>query len=143
MKEAQRMADNLPAAAPAASEPALPADSIRTHLTGAAAQLESLEGFQSIGASIQDLLANLDTLLPDLQELDMRLTALEDKMAAIARTRLSDEDLLVMRRELDAQLRPYRSRMTADQISRLEKSFLDRLVYEKLGLPRLSLFFIR
>ena len=84
----------------------------------------------------------LDEHLGDLQELDQRLTAIEEKMAAIARTRLSDEELFAMRRELDLQLRPYRSKMSADQLARLEKSFLDRKVYEKAGLPRLSLFFI-
>ena len=47
-----------------------------------------------------------------------------------------------MRRELDAQLRPYRGKMTADQLARLGKSFLDRKVYEHYGLPRLSLFYV-
>jgi hypothetical protein len=32
--------------------------------------------------------------------------------------------------------------MTGDQLARLERSFLDRKVYEKAGLPRLSLFFM-
>jgi transcription-repair coupling factor (superfamily II helicase) len=63
-------------------------------------------------------------------------------MAALARTRLSDEQLFMMRRELEAQLRPYRSKMSTEQLARLEKSFLDRKVYELCGLPRLSLFFM-
>ena len=60
----------------------------------------------------------------------------------VARTRLTDEELFEMRRELELQLRPYRSKMTGDQLARLERSFLDRKVYEKAGLPRLSLFFM-
>jgi hypothetical protein len=32
--------------------------------------------------------------------------------------------------------------MTADQLARLEKSFLDRKVYELSRLPRLSLFYV-
>jgi hypothetical protein len=32
--------------------------------------------------------------------------------------------------------------MTTDQLSRLEKSFLDRKVYEHFSLPRLSLFYV-
>jgi hypothetical protein len=47
-----------------------------------------------------------------------------------------------MRKELDFQLRPYRGKMTAEQLARIEKSFLDRRVYEESGLPRLSLFYI-
>lgn len=87
------------------------------------------------------LLAILEEHYADLEQLDQRLTAMEDKMAALARTRLSDEDLFQMRRELDSQLRPYRGKMTAEQLARLEKSFLDRKVYEHYGLP-LSLFYM-
>ena len=32
--------------------------------------------------------------------------------------------------------------MTADQLARLEKSFLDRKVYDHFSLPRLSLFYM-
>jgi hypothetical protein len=63
-------------------------------------------------------------------------------MASIARTRLSEERLLEMRRELERDVAPYRSRMSAEQLARLEKSFLDRKVYEAAGLPRLSLFYL-
>jgi hypothetical protein len=33
--------------------------------------------------------------------------------------------------------------MTADQISMLERQFLDRRLLESAGLPRLSLFYLR
>jgi hypothetical protein len=33
--------------------------------------------------------------------------------------------------------------MTADQLTMLEKQFLDRRLREKLGVPRLSLFYLR
>jgi len=52
-------------------------------------------------------------------------------MAAVARTRLTDEQLFEMRRELELQLRPYRSKMTGDQLARLERSFSRQEVYEK------------
>jgi hypothetical protein len=64
-------------------------------------------------------------------------------MIAIARTRQSEEDLLATRREMDRQLRPYRGKMTADQLSMLEKQYLERALLEKAGLPRLSLFHMR
>jgi hypothetical protein len=91
---------------------------------------------------VEELLAGVESYYQDLQDLDLRLTALEDKMAAVARTRLTDESLLRMRKELEFQLRPYRGKMTAEQLARIEKSFLDRKVYEESGLPRLSLFYI-
>ena len=79
----------------------------------------------------------------DLEALEQRLTVLEEKMIAIARTHQSEEDLLAARREMDRQLRPYRGKMTADQLSMLEKQYLERALLEKAGLPRLSLFYMR
>jgi len=143
MKEAEAMAKNLPAGGSGApAEDPFPPAAVRTHLEKARTALAALAGYEDITASLTHILESLEEHLRDLQELDQRLTAIEEKMAAIARTRLSDDDLFAMRRELDLQLRPYRSKMTADQLAQLEKSFLDRKVYEKAGLPRLSLFFM-
>ena len=75
--------------------------------------------------------------------MERRLTALEEKMIAIARTRQSNEEFLQARRELDLQLRPYRGKMTAEQLSMLEKQYLERQVLASAGLPRLSLFYLR
>ena len=143
MKEAESMANSLPAGdSSAPAESPFPPEAVRAHLTQAEATISRLEGYGEIAASITRLLGALEEHLRDLQELDQRLTAIEEKMAAIARTRLSDDDLFEMRRELDLQLRPYRGKLSVDQLMRLEKSFLDRKVYEKAGLPRLSLFFM-
>ena len=59
----------------------------------------------------------------DLESLEQRLTVLEEKMIATARARQSDEQLLEARQELDRQLRPYRGKMTADQLTMLEKQY--------------------
>lgn len=142
MKEAELMAHNLPSTAAVEQEPAFPLDSVRAHLEKSRDALLRAAGYEEIAAGVAGLLANLEEHFANLEELDQRLTAMEDKMAALARTRLSDEDLFQMRRELDSQLRPYRGKMTADQLARLEKSFLDRKVYEHYGLPRLSLFYM-
>ena len=79
----------------------------------------------------------------DLESLEQRLTVLEEKMAATARMRQTEEQLLESRQALDRQLRPYRGKMTADQLSMLEKQYLERNLLEKSGLPRLSLFYMR
>ncbi len=145
MEHAQRAADNAAAGSggDAPAEAPFPREALLAHLEAAAAKLEAAEGFAEVAAAVRQLTGNLDAHLRDLQELEQRLTALEDKMAALARTRLSDEDLFQMRRELDHQLRPYRGKMSTDQIAKLEKAFLDRAVYERFSLPRLSLFFVK
>jgi hypothetical protein len=64
-------------------------------------------------------------------------------MLAIARTSQTEEQMLQSRQELDRQLRPYRGKMTADQLSMLEKQYLERNLLEKSRLPRLSLIYLR
>jgi len=71
------------------------------------------------------------------------LTVLEERMLAGARSRQTEEAALGARQELDRQLRPYRGKMTAEQLSMLEKQYLERSLLEKAGLPKLSLFYMR
>ena len=64
-------------------------------------------------------------------------------MAALARTRLSDEDLFQMRpRTRFAVAALSRQDDGRNQLARFEKSFLDRKVYEHFRLPRLSFFYM-
>lgn len=144
MKEAQAMADNAAGLVPQGGEveAPFPLEQVKAHLEKAASALAALDGYGEIATAVETIAGRLEEHLADPEQLDQRLTALEDKMAAIARTRLRDDDLFIMRRELDFQLKPYRSKMTTDQLSRLEKSFLDRKVYEHFSLPRLSLFYV-
>lgn len=143
MEQAKRMADNAPGLAQGKQEDApFPIENVRIHLGKAAGKLAGMPGYEDVAASVTRIEAELEQHFGDLQELDQRLTAIEDKMASIARTTLSDEDLFQMRRELDHQLRPYRGKMSTDQIAKLEKSFLDRAVYDRFSLPRLSLFYV-
>ena len=68
--------------------------------------------------------AETDQHYLNLEQLEQRLTVLEEKLIATARSRQTDEDLLAARRELDAQLKPYRGKMTADQLAMLERQYL-------------------
>jgi hypothetical protein len=145
LQEAQAMADRgQTGESPTTVVPdsPFPIDAVRSHLEKAAAALRAAEGFSEIADSVGALIVNLEEQFHDLQQLDQRLSALEDKMAALARTRLTDEDLFQMRRDFDRQLSVHRGKMSADQLSRLEKSFLDRAIFERSSLPRLSLFYL-
>ena len=115
-------------------------DALRTYLVENSKTVRAVEGYSEIAAALGRLSDEAHT---DLEALEQHLTVLEEKMVAIARTRQSDEDLLAARREMDRQLRPYRGKMTADQLSMLEKQYLERALLEKAGLPRLSLFYMR
>jgi hypothetical protein len=58
------------------------------------------------------------------------------------RAAASEEVLLEAQRALDRELKPYREKMTAEQLAMLEKQFLERRVLQSAGLPRLSLFYL-
>jgi hypothetical protein len=143
LAEAQAMADRgsaVPAAGP--GEAPFPIDAVSAHLRRGAAALRAAQGYEAIAESVESILADLAEHFKDIQQLDQRLSALEDKMSAIARAQLADEDLFNIRRDFDRQLSVHRGRMSADQLSRLEKSFIDRAVLERASLPRLSLFYL-
>jgi hypothetical protein len=63
-------------------------------------------------------------------------------MTARARAAASEEALFEFRRSLDQELKPYRGKMSAEQLATLERQFLDRKVLETSRLPRLSLFYL-
>ena len=78
--------------------------------------------------------------LGDLEDLERKLTVLDDRLFAAATVALSEDQLLQLGRELDAELKPYRRRMTAEQLGSLKQTYVRRKTFELLALPRLSLF---
>jgi len=105
-------------------------------------QLRAREGFAELADSLEAIHAKAEEHYSDLEQLEQRLTVLEERMSALVRVRVSDEELFQLRRELDTTLRPYRARMSAEQLAMLERQYLDRRIQEKAGLPRLSLFYL-
>jgi hypothetical protein len=142
IEQAQIMAGAAPPAQSRAAAPPFTLDELRSYLAANAAKLRQAS-FEETAAGIERLAAEAELHFGNLEDLERRLTALEDKMIAAARTRQTDQDLLAARREFDLQLRPYRAKMNAEQIAMLERQFLDRRLLESAGLPRLSLFYLR
>ena len=116
---------------------------LETYLHRNADEIRKQSGYEEIAVSVDRLAAEAASHYDDLEDLERRLTALEDKMIAMARSRQTEEALLQTRTELDRELRPYRGKMTAEQLTMLEKQYLDRRLLESAGLPRLSLFYLR
>jgi hypothetical protein len=136
--EAQAMAAGTPATAREAKAP-FAADDVREFVARNAAVLRNA-GHGDLAALLESL--DVGALYSDLEQLEQRLTALEQKMIAKLRANASDEALFDAKRALDRELKPYRGKMTADQLAMLEKQFLERQLLESAGLPRLSLFYL-
>lgn len=143
MVEAQAMAGVAPARGHKEASAPFSLEALEAYLASNAEQIRKQNGFEEIAAGVDRLASEAASLFHDLEDLERRLTALEDKMIALARSRQSEEASVRARRELDLQLRPYRGKMTAPQIAMLEKQYLERQLLESAGLPRLSLFYLR
>jgi hypothetical protein len=145
LTEAQAMAGLAPPSTARPAAPPFDLEELRCHLTLNASELRKRSElvFQEIAAALERLAAEVESHYQNLEELERHLAALEDRMIAATRTLATEEDLVAARRELDFQLRPYRGKMTAEQLATLERQFLDRRLLESAGLPRLSLFYMR
>ena len=90
-------------------------------------------GYEDLAGALESL--DLQALYADLEQLEQRLTAIEEKLIACLHAAASDETLFEARRALDRDLKPYGGKMTADQIAMLGKQFLERKRLESTGLP--------
>jgi hypothetical protein len=86
---------------------------------------------------------NNDTAKPPrLEDLERRLTVLEEKLFAVLMAATPDKDLVQVRAEADRDIAPYRRNMTAAQVEQLHKQYVHKRLLERCGVPRLSLFYM-
>jgi hypothetical protein len=110
-------------------------------LSGASAALSA--HFTEAKKKLEEMLPLLDSPAQlDLEDLERRLTVLEEKLTAALTAGAPEETLLEIRREMDRGLAPYRRKMTADQLALLERQYTQKQLFEKYGVPRLSLFYL-
>jgi hypothetical protein len=77
-----------------------------------------------------------------LEDLERRLSVLEEKLFAVLLAAVPDDDVVSARAQADRELAPYRSKMPPAQIEQLQKQYLHKKLLEKYGMPRLSLFYM-
>ncbi len=77
-----------------------------------------------------------------LEDLERRLTVIEEKLFAVLLASTADEEIVTVRAEADRDLAPYRRKMSGSQIDQLQKQYVHKRLLEKYGLPRLSLFYM-
>ena len=101
------------------------------------------ERLGDIADSLESTTQILDTAgLLDLEDLERRLTILDEKIQALLTSHAPEEVMLKVRREVDGQLALYRRKMKAEQLAMVEKQYVQKRLLEEFGLPRLSLFYL-
>ncbi|HLH42144.1 MAG TPA: hypothetical protein VKV74_04095 [Bryobacteraceae bacterium] len=136
--EAQAMAE-IAASSRRASPAPFSLEEVRA-FRGRNVEMLRAAGQQDLAESLAAL--DLEALYGDLEQLEQRLNAIEDKLIARLRAAASEAELFEARLALDRELKPYRGKMSAAQLAMLEKQFLERRLLQAAGLPRLSLFYL-
>jgi hypothetical protein len=104
----------------------------------------------ALSARLEEIATRVNEALPlldspgalDLEDLERRLTILEDKLTAALSADADEVVLLSIRREMDRSLAPYRRKMSAEQLAQLERQFTQKRLFEHFSIPRLSLFYL-
>lgn len=143
----QKVAQRLPSSATpgqTASTPLFAVEELQSYLQKSAAtlRLRPEPTLHEVAGSLEQFAADIHQHAGNLEALEQRLTALEEKTIAVLRVSQSDEDLFAIRQTLDGELKPYRGKMTSDQLALLERRYLDSALLERAKLPRLSLFYL-
>ncbi len=105
---------------------------------------------QALATRLEETAKRLDEILPlvdspgalDLEDMERRLTVLEEKLAASLSADADEESLVAIRREMDRSLAPYRRKMSAGQLAQLERQYTQKRLFENFQVPRLSLFYL-
>jgi hypothetical protein len=137
-----------------ASEP-FSRDELRKYLERNSARLHAAAEKQRVSRAalavrLEETATRLRGLLPlvdspsalDLEDLERRLTVLEEKLAASLSADADEDSLLSIRREMDRSLASYRRKMSAEQLAQLERQYVQKRLFEHFQVPRLSLFYL-
>jgi hypothetical protein len=105
---------------------------------------------EGLAARFEDVARKLEEALPlldapgalDLEDLERRMTVMEEKLSAALAADADEEALLAIRREMDRSLALYRRKMSAEQLAQLERQYTQKRLFEHFEVPRLSLFYL-
>jgi hypothetical protein len=108
----------------------------------AGTQPQMFARLSEIADSLESSAALLDTPgTLDLEDLERRLTILDEKLHAALTSHAPEDVMLKIRREVDGQLTMYRRKMKTEQLALVEKQYVQKRLLEEFALPRLSLFY--
>ncbi len=154
-EQQEAAAGSAPRVARTAAREAFSRDELKKYFAKNAAQLKGVAESRStrepvmssqlseIAESLEKSLLLLDTPgTLDLEDLERRLTVLDEKIHTALTSHAKEELLLRIRREMEGQLAMYRRKMKAEQLAMVEKQYVQKRLLEEFGVPRLSLFYL-
>jgi len=106
-------------------------------ISGPAVALETVHTLRELANELEKKAS-----LPRLEDMERRLTVLEEKLLAVLLAATPDEEIIKVRADADRELQAYRRKMPAPQIDQLLKHYVHKRLLKKYGVPRLSLFYM-
>jgi len=108
------------------------------------------EKISTVNRVFPEFAARIDTIAQAVRTLDTAsfrdseqvMGALEERLISILRVAADETVLVELQREVESELGPFRSTMTAEQLSMLEQQLSRRKLLERFDVPRLSLFYL-
>ena len=130
-----------------AKQTGLEADQISAFLKKSAVVISSMQFGPAVQSSAKEAAESLRELVAaagrlPLEDLERRLTIIEEKLFAALLAATSNDELLAVRTEADRDIAPYRRHMSAAQIEQLQRQYVRKRLLERHGGPRLSLFYM-
>ena len=154
-EQQEAAAGSTPKTARAAATEPFSRDELKTYFATNVAQLkravdksssrvpEMAGRLSAIAESLEASALLLDTPgTLDLEDLERRLTILDEKIHATLMSQAAEDLMLKIRREVDGQLAMYRRKMKTEQLAMVEKQYLQKRLLEEFELPRLSLYYL-
>jgi len=154
-EQAEAAAGKSSAAARAGQKDAFSSEELKTYFAKNIAKLrqaaeKEASQMPEIAAALKEIASSLETAATvldapgrlGLEDLERRLTILDDKIHALLVGHAPEELMLKIRREVDAQLATYRRKMKAEQLAMVERQYVQKRLLEEFGLPRLSLYYL-
>lgn len=123
----------------------IPDDAIRKHLADCKEKLEGLDS-PNLGDGPKRAAGRLAELLEetsfDNEKLEARLADIERMLERSMLENWDKDDLEMIRKDVEKQLREHKSSMTADEYDNTFKILLIKVLREAAGVPRLGLFYL-
>ena len=153
-EEAQEATAGKAPAGGAKASSAFPRDELRGYFVRNADALQAAAKTHSENAQLMTLWEEASRALQtclvlldvpgelDIEDLERRLTLLDERIHAGLLLHAGEDLQLRLRREMDSALASYRRKMKAEQLALVEKQYLQKRLLEEFRVPRLSLFYL-
>jgi hypothetical protein len=128
----------------------LPAEELAAYFERNAQKMESAQVPEAVrpllaedAAALRQLAAEVRATPPGtLEDLERRMTVMEEKLFALLLASSGDEELTAIRARAEHELGSCRGKMSGAQLDQLYRQYTNKTLLERCGLPRLSLFYL-